>query len=502
MRRTVGDRDIFTPGMGWFTRKRPHALPPDELREALFQAVHMDDAGRLRELVDGHRDSIREHFPVWRKVPESVRTDPERVNAYGAGLIGVAQHCAQHGDPSLIELLTGPAADNPVLRWQEAIVAAQEAMEAGQYAEAEAPLRDSLAAGRGLSGSGVDHYQPITLGLLGQCRFHQGDAAEAVALFGEALAICRRTADLEGEIAYLNSLHEAHRWLGNDKQAIDLARQLAEHCERAGDHARSDWARGRAARMAAGEPLVRVVVEIDGQTVELDELPAEPPAGRVQFQFERNRLSLGGVTALVDEGSRLGSAGDSERALAAFQAAARLDPSDPQPPYLAGLALLELGRYAEAVQSYDTTERLAPGWFHCRADRWLAAELAAGRVSTEAFQALRQIEDGGAPPDDKARLAAAAIAITPELPALYLLRAEALIKVGAAAAAEVVARAGLQRDPDADVRTRLLVTLAQVAAPAERRALLEQAVALDGNRTSAAMARLMLKVATAATARR
>ena len=77
---------------------------------------------------------------------------------------------------------------------------------------------------------------------------------------------------------------------------------------------------------------------------------------------------------------------------------------------------------------------------------------------------------------------------------LYLLRAEALIKVGAAAAAEVVARAGLERHPDADVRTRLLVTLAQAAKPAERRALLEQAVTLDGNRTSAAMARLMLKV--------
>jgi hypothetical protein len=43
------------------------------------------------------------------------------------------------------------------------------------------------------------------------------------------------------------------------------------------------------------------------------------------------------------------------------------------------------------------------------------------------------------------------------------------------------------------VRTRLLVTLAQVAAPAERRALLEQAIALDGNRIAAAMARLMLR---------
>jgi uncharacterized protein (TIGR03435 family) len=120
----------------------------------------------------------------------------------------------------------------------------------------------------------------------------------------------------------------------------------------------------------------------------------------VRFQFERNRISLGGVTTLVEEGSRLGSAGENQRALAAFQAAALLDPHDPQPPYLAGLALLELGRYADAVASYDTTDRLAPGWFHCRADRWMAAELAAGRVSPETFRAVRALEDGNAPPDE------------------------------------------------------------------------------------------------------
>jgi tetratricopeptide (TPR) repeat protein len=227
----------------------------------------------------------------------------------------------------------------------------------------------------------------------------------------------------------------------------------------------------------------------------MEELPSAPPNGPVRFRFERNRISLGGVAALVAEGSRLGSAGDGERALAAFQAAAALDPWDPQPPYLAGLALTELGRYADAVRSYDATEQLAPGWYHCRADRWMAAELAAGRVSREAFQTVRAIEDGAAPPKEQARLAAAAIAATPHLPVLYLLRAEALIKVGSKSAAEVVAREGLARNPDIDVRTRLLVTLSQTLESPERRALLDEAIALDGNRTAAAMARLMARVA-------
>jgi hypothetical protein len=73
--------------MGWFTRKRPQALAPDELREALFEAVHAGGARRLQELVDAHRDTIREQFPCWQKVPESVRADPRRVKAYAAGLI-------------------------------------------------------------------------------------------------------------------------------------------------------------------------------------------------------------------------------------------------------------------------------------------------------------------------------------------------------------------------------------------------------------------------------
>ena len=449
--------------MGWFTRKPAKTLAPDELREALFEAARADDTARLRALVDGQRAAITEHFPSWQKVPQALRDDPAQVNHYASGLIGVARYFAQHGNPSLMARLQGPPADNPLLRWEEALRSAQELIGAGRHAQAEPLLREHAAAGRGLSGTGADRYLPITIGLLGQCRFHQGDADEAVTLFDEALAICRRTNDAEGEIAYLSSLHETHRWLGHDKEAISLAGELAERCDAAGHHDRGQWARQRAARMQAGEPRVRIVAEIGDKTLELEELAATPPDEPVRFLFERNRLSLGAVATLIAEGSRLGSAGDSQRALAAFQSAAALDPWDPQPPYLAGLALMELGRYAEAVQSYDTTEQLAPGWFHCRADRWLAAEMAAGRLSREAFRTVRAIEDGDAPPEEKARLAAAAIAATPDVPVLYLLRAEALIKVGAKSAAEVVARAGLERNPDADVRTRLLVTLSQAA---------------------------------------
>jgi hypothetical protein len=129
--------------MGWFTRKRTEPLAPDQLREALFDAVHADDAKRMRALVDAQRDAIREHFPSWKKVPEALRSDPQKVNHYATGLIGVARFCAANGDPSLMALLTGPAADNPLTRWEQAIREGQQLLAGGRHAQAEARLRRS-----------------------------------------------------------------------------------------------------------------------------------------------------------------------------------------------------------------------------------------------------------------------------------------------------------------------------------------------------------------------
>ena len=149
-------------------------------------------------------------------------------------------------------------------------------------------------------------------------------------------------------------------------------------------------------------------------------------------------------------------------------------------------------RYPDAVESYEATERLAPGWYHCRADRALALDLASRRISHATFEAVRRIEDGGKTASEKAALADLALADAPDLAILHLLKANALIELKSGTEAEAAARAGLGRDPDPDVRTRLLVALARVAKAPENRRLLEEAVALDGNRIAGAMARVML----------
>ena len=151
-----------------------------------------------------------------------------------------------------------------------------------------------------------------------------------------------------------------------------------------------------------------------------------------------------------------------------------------------------LRRYPDAVESYEATERLAPGWYHCRADRALALELASRRINHATFEAVRQIEDSAKTAAEKAALADLALVAAPDLPILHLLKANALIELKASAGAEEAARAGLARDPDPDVRTRLLVALARVAKAPENRRLLEEALALDGNRIAGAMARVML----------
>jgi tetratricopeptide (TPR) repeat protein len=468
-------------------------MAPEALRDALVDAAEAGDQARVRKLAAEERDSIREHFASWQKVPEPIRADAQQTQRYVAGLIAVAEHFKRAlGDSSLLDRVTGPPDGNPLVKWEKALHAAQDAIAAHRYPQAEVPLREWVATARGLKGPGVDRCLPITLGLIGQSCFHQGRAIEAVPLYLQALEICERTADRDGQIAHLSSLHEAQRWLGETAEAAAFAERPAECCEQAGNQERSDWARRRAFRVRQGEPLNRVVVEMGGKQIEIDELSAPLLDGRLSFHFVRNRMALGAVTALVEEGSRLGNSGDDASALGAFRAAAALDPSDPRPLYLSGLAQMCLCRYPDAIASYDATERLAPGWYHCRADRALALALASQRISHATFEAVRAIEDGGQPPTERAALADLALADAPDLPILYLLKANALIGMKCTAGAEEAARAGLARDPDPDVRTRLLVTLARVGKPPENQRLLEEAVALDGNRIAAAMARLIL----------
>jgi tetratricopeptide (TPR) repeat protein len=469
------------------------ALDPDELRRLLWETASRGDEAGLERLSRQHRATIVQHFPAWRKVPDEVRTDPARLEGYIQAMAAVGRLFAQRlGDPSLLQSLTGDPATNPLARWQQELEKAQKEMEELHYAETASRLADLLIDVRGLKGSGVDAYLPVTYGLLGECYFQTGQADKAVAPTEQAQALCRRSGDSEGTVTYLGNLYEIHRYRGAAAAAAETATELADCLEQQGQADEAARYRRQAELVRHGEPLCRVIVNLDGRRLELDDLLHGKP-GRVQFAYERNRLTLRPCSAWTTQGEKLAGQGRFEGALQLFEQASAADRYDPQCRYQAGLTLLYLQRYAEAVTAYEETEDRAAGWFHCRSNLWLARQMLAGKVSHEVFQMWHVLQDGPLNPQQKATLAEKALRQAPDLALLHQLYGKSLLALGQRPAAEKVLRRGLDCAEEPDIKTRILVDLAAVVADAgEKRRLLEEAVALNGNLVAAAMARVVL----------
>jgi tetratricopeptide (TPR) repeat protein len=207
---------------------------PEELRKQLFDAVAAGDAGALEQLCRRHREAIRQHFSAWRKPPDDVRDQPARMQGYVHALVSVAELFARRlGVPDLMNELTGTPESNPVLKWQQQLEQARQAMEELRYRETAELLTDLLIDVRGLRGSAADTYLPITYGYLGECYFQSAQADKAVAPTRQALELCERAGDAEGRLAYLGNLYEIHRYLGQAEEAAGYAERLRAHDEAA-----------------------------------------------------------------------------------------------------------------------------------------------------------------------------------------------------------------------------------------------------------------------------
>ena len=459
----------------------------------LFAAAERGDLPQLEELCRMHRSAIVEAFPAWQTVPEELRADATNLQRYANGLITVARVFAERlGDDQLMQRLGG-GGNNPLAKWDTELQAASEEMEQLRYAEAGRRLERVLDETNALRGSGADQLRPITLGFLGECMFQEGNADAALPFYELALDAVRAIGDASGIAAYLDSLYEVSRYLGRGESAARYASELATLMVMAGRDADAARLQKCAALAKAGEPKNRVIATLeDGSSFELDEVAAF--GGRIRFSFQRDRISLRRASALVEAGEKLGAAGQLEDALVKFREASQLDPQFAHARYQEGFTLCVLRRYEEAIAAYTATEALAPGWFHCRADLWVAKQLAAGKIDHATFEALRELEDGSGTPESKLALADHTIAKAPHVPGLYLERGRALARLGRPDDARAALRAGLAREPDPDIRTRLLVQLAiLIEDNAERTKLFEEAVRVDGNLVASATARLALR---------
>ena len=405
------------------------SLSEEQLRERLFEAAARGgDDSTLTELCQRYREEIVAAWPGWQTMPEGVRSDPFEELKYGQALRGLAVFFArQLGDARLLE----------------------------------APDRSQQ------------------LGLLGEACFMEGQIGAARDATLEALELSRQAGETEGVAAWLGNLYEIDRYRGDGPAASRWAAEFADLCD-ALDQPQAARRWRRLASVVQAEPIVRLVADVQGEEYELDELPP----GAMRLLFRRNRLTLRPAQRLVDQGDTLADEGRHADALDRYRQACAADRHDPDPRARAGLALLHLGRYEEAVEAYAEAQRLGPGWYELSSEAWLAAELAAGRLAPEVWMLLKRAER--AAPDEVLRLTEGAH------PVLSLARGGALEQLGQTEAARESYRAAAEHAGEDNLKTRALLGQALLSPEPERTRLLQAAAILDGHLLAGAKARLLL----------
>lgn len=191
--------------MGFFNH-RIKQLTDDELRETLFNAAAGSNPEALKNLLARNWDRAIALFPTWTTLPPSLRSDPSRTKRWAEGLIGVASAAAAMGDGSLMARLQGPPETNFLMLWQDALLAAQADAAGGEYDSAIRRLEQTLEKVEGLTGPGVDHLLPKTLGLLGTLHYRAGHREQAHEFTLKAKACCERIGDREGAEIYARNL--------------------------------------------------------------------------------------------------------------------------------------------------------------------------------------------------------------------------------------------------------------------------------------------------------
>lgn len=474
-----------------FKKSEPEQLTPVELRDRLIQTAISGSKRQLRSLCQRYKQQVASNVEFLAKIPEEIQADEATTNQHVQAMVAVAQCLANEcRSPELWQQMTGTPDDNPLLALDHWFNDLQQRMQQLEFESLILEAESHLEVFQTFKGTNAGHYETFVVGRLGELFFQSGKVESAFEPFHTALGMCEKAGDTEGQIIYLNNLHELHRYLGQTEEALKCRRQaLLLTRQHGGD---TESIERRIAVMEQGEPLCRVVCLRDGTQLELDEITGVGE-GSYKFHFERNRISLQKTGILVQQGNGLASDGNLADALEKYQEAMEVDPHDPDPVYQSGTCLLELGAYEQAREAYEEVERIAPGWFRCRSDIWLARSLEEGVVSEEQFRVLRGIEDGGMDPQQSLSLITQAIDRFPDFAPFHLLCGELHGRLGNESEAERWHRSGLRHVQEPDLESRLLCALASLLPKdaAERKEVVERAMSLDGSLVAAATAKLI-----------
>jgi tetratricopeptide (TPR) repeat protein len=470
-------------------------LDSDSLRDMLIAAVSAGDSKLLNTLATSNREAILANFTNWQKPPDAVRQNNEAMQRYATTLIALAEMFRdKFKDESLVVKLSAPAQNQTQQQWEQGLAQAEALAKDMRLDEAKNLLGQVLAFVQNLPTDGPIPYHAVTHGRLAHTLFSKGEIEPAYGHMLRALQFSEQRGDDNGVAASLRGIYEINRYLGKTAEAAAIADRLSAQFTKLGNATDSQWWQRQAERVRAGEPLLRIVFFLNDQQYEVDDVP-KLTEGRVRYGFVRNRPPIALCEATVQRGIQAGTQAKFDEALALFREAARIDPYDPSSHYQAALALMHLQRPAEAVAEFDAVDKLGPGWFNSRADRWVAAEIAGGRLEPAIFFILRteEMPDQSATWDQKLSLCDQAISRVGEIAPLLLYRGRCLMRLGRMTEADPVLRGGVEKATEPDVRTRLLVDLQMITQDIdEKRKMLQEAIALNGNLAATAVARVAL----------
>ncbi len=474
----------------------PDLDTPDGLRDVLMAAVDRRDAQGLIALCKEHQERIVEWVPQWRTVPEEQRKDPAQVQRWGTFLTNLAQVFGQVlGDDRVIRTLSE---GSPQAVWAKHREEAVRLVQEGEVQEAEALLRSDLEHMDRMWGEQViASERELTLGVLGQLLAYAGQDERALPIVEEVLVIIgQREAPTERRI-YLQQACSCLRRLGRGAEAMERSGALADLFEAEGQDREAARLRHLTRQHPQGLPLLRMARRIQGELWEEDEdLQVELQEGaRIEFVFLRNAETVPLAARWTAQGEELAESGQAEDALERFEAAAKLDPRDPESRYLAAFTYALLGEFEQALHLTREVERLAPGWYENRFWLHTLPRLLAGELPGALVHTLHVLQDGPVPPEEKTLLASHALRDHPRVARLHLLQGKSLLATGERSAARQAFRAGLEVvGDDGDTATRLLVELSLLAEPTERIPLLAAVFGRDdGNLMARTAARFALQ---------
>lgn len=486
----------------WFQKSKTEKKDsPEELFKELQKAVVKRNETQFNKLLQSNLEVVKANFNNWRALPKSIANDQQALQLYAQTLVTIANVLqVTHGDSTAIDMLVGKEDDNILLYWQNRYDEANEMIRNHRFTEAIEKLQATINRlnneKQAVNQPTITTLKSKTFGLLGISEFQNNNLKAAFQHFQDALSQSEKVNDQEGIQAYLSSLYEAYRYDGDQKNAMEIALRIAVAVkDRLPLVARRFEVLAEIHRR--GEPRNRIVANIRNNTYEIDDLPSITELGeegKVEFNFYRNRIVLSQSDFLTSKATKLFSTKKVAEALELYREAIKADLHNPQPHYELGYALLLNEEIADGLEESVLTEELAPGWYQCREQIWLAGEVLKGHLDPKIMGLLGILDDAAISTTEKIELAKNGLKMMPRQSSILLRLGIILKAVGSEAEAKKCLLEALESAVEPDVETRICIEIVALEKDQKKiESLLQRARHPEGNLLADAMARLLQK---------